>query len=90
MKFTCFSSNEIRLPSSFSVIHVSVNIKNNVKKDTTVLVFFSLKVRAAMQFSSVAFGLPYLLIELFKLAYLWCGWTVDRSGGVRSRDYQIF
>ena len=77
MKFTCFSSNEIRLPSSFSAIHVSVNIKNNFKKDTTLLVFFSLKVRAAMQFSSVAFGLPYLLIELFKLAYLWMAYRPD-------------
>ena len=40
-KYSCFSSNEIRLPSSFSVIHVSVNIKTNVEKDTTC--FFSLK-----------------------------------------------
>ena len=32
MKFSCFSSNEIRLPSSFSVVHVSLNIKNNLKK----------------------------------------------------------
>ena len=30
-----------------------------------LLFFFSLKVRTAMRFSSVAFGLPYLLIELF-------------------------
>ena len=69
MKFSCFSSNEIRLPGSFSVIHVSLNIKNNqnnVEKDTTLLFFFlSQKVRAAMRFSSVAFRLPYLLIELF-------------------------
>ena len=65
MKFSCFSSNNFRHPSSFSVIHVRVNIKNNVEKDTTSLVFFSLKVRAAMRFFSVAFGLPYLLIELF-------------------------
>ena len=35
-----FSSNEIRLPSSFSVIQVSVNIKNSVQKDTTLLLFF--------------------------------------------------
>ena len=41
MKFSCFSSNEIRLPSSFSVIHVSVNIKTNVEKDTALLMFFS-------------------------------------------------
>ena len=40
MKFSCFSSNEIRLLSSFSVIHVSVNIKTNVEKDTTCCFFF--------------------------------------------------
>ena len=39
MKFSCFSSNEIRLPSSFSVIHVSVNIKTNVEKDTNCCFF---------------------------------------------------
>ena len=60
MKFSCFSSNEIRL------LAPSLSIKNNVEKDTTLLLFFfSVKVRAAMRFSSVAFGLPYLLIELF-------------------------
>ena len=32
MKFSCLSFNEIRLPGSFSVVHVSLNIKNNVKK----------------------------------------------------------
>ena len=47
---------------SFSVIHVSVNIKNNIEKLTT---FFSSKVQVAMRFSPVAFGLPDLLIELF-------------------------
>ena len=67
MKFSCFSSNEIRLPSSFSVIHVSVNIKNNVEKDKfffslSLSLSLSLEVRAAMRFSSVAFGLLYLLI----------------------------
>ena len=36
--------------SSISVIHISVKIhvKNNAKKDTTLLSFFFLKVRAAM------------------------------------------
>ena len=69
MKFSCCSSNEIRLPSSFSVIHVSLKIINNVERDTTLLLlfFFSLKVRAAMRFSSVVFGLPYLSIELFHI-----------------------
>ena len=36
--------------SSFSVIHLSVDTKNNVEKDSTLLLFFSLKVRLAMQF----------------------------------------
>ena len=39
-KYSCFSSNEIRLPSSFSVIQVSVNIKTNVQKDTACCFFF--------------------------------------------------
>ena len=66
MKSSSFSSNEedFRLPSFFSVIHVGVNIKNNIEKHTT-LFFFSPKVQAAMRFSPVAFGLPDLLIELF-------------------------
>ena len=49
--------------SSFSVIHVSVNIKNNAEKDTTLsghVISFEIK-------PWVAFGLPYLLIELFYL-----------------------
>ena len=56
--------------SSFSVIHVSVNIKNNVEKDTTLLLLF-LSYRPgghAISFQIkpwVAFRLPYLLIELF-------------------------
>ena len=44
---SCFSSYKIRplffsitRSNSFSVIHVSVNIKNNVEKDTTLLLFF--------------------------------------------------
>ena len=78
--------------SSFSVIHVSVNIKNNVEKDTTLLFFF-LKVRAAMPFFSVAFGSPYVLIELFDIGMPVVrtdGRSVGRAVGVRSRDYQIF
>ena len=49
MKCSCFCPNENSSPlfsitrsSSFSVIYVSVNIKNNVEKDTTLLFFFSL------------------------------------------------
>ena len=55
--------------SSFSVIQVSVNIKNNVKKDTSLLLFLSLSPGGhAISFQIkpwVAFRLPYLLIELF-------------------------
>ena len=35
-----YSSNEIRLPSTSSVINVIVNIKNNVEKDRTLFVCF--------------------------------------------------
>ena len=70
--------------SSFSVIHVSVNIKNNAEKDTTLLLFFLSKSPGSPVISVqikpwVAFGLPYLLIELFTLVCLWCGRTVARS-----------
>ena len=56
--------------SSFSVIHVSVNIKNNVEKDTTLLLFFLSQSPGdhAISFQIkpwVALRLPYLLIELF-------------------------
>ena len=43
-----FSSNEIRLCSSFSVIHVSLNIESDFEKDTTLLFFFSLLLSPAM------------------------------------------
>ena len=85
--------------SSFSVIHVSVNIKNDVEKDTTLLLLFfsnspgghaiSFKIK-----TWVAFGLPYLLIELFYI-----GMPVVRTDGrafgrsvgrCAVRDYQIF
>ena len=80
--------------SSFSVIHVSVNIKNNVEKDTTLLLFFLSKSPGGHAISFqikpwVAFGLPYLLIELFYIGMPVVR-TNGRSGGVRSRDYQIF
>ena len=69
--------------SSFSVIHASVNFKNNVEKDTTLLFSLSfLKSRRPCDF--VAFRLPYLLIELFYIGMpvVWtASWTVDRSVG---------
>ena len=49
IKFSCFSSNEIRLFffyisrfSSFFVIHVNVDIRFGRKKDSALLLFFSL------------------------------------------------
>ena len=42
-----------------------------------------------MRFLSVAFGLPYLLIELFYIGMPVVR-TDGRAVGVRSRDYQIF
>jgi len=38
--------------SSFSVIHVSVNIKNNAEKDTTLLLLFLSKSPGGMRFPS--------------------------------------
>ena len=56
--------------SSFSVIQVSVSIKTNAEKDTTLSLFFLSKSPGGHVISFqmkpwVAFGLPYLLIELF-------------------------
>ena len=67
--------------SSFSVIHVSVNIKNNAEKETTLLFFFLSKSPGGYVISfeikpSVAFALPYLLIELFYI-----GLPVVRTDG---------
>ena len=67
--------------SSFSVIHVSVNIKSNVEKDTTLLLFFLSKSLSGHAISFqikpwAAFGLPYLLIELFYI-----GMPVVRTDG---------
>ena len=75
--------------SSFSVIHVSVNIKNNVEKDMTLLLFFLSKSPGGHAILSFAFRLPYLLIELFDIGMPVVR-TDGRAVGVRSRDYQIF
>ena len=81
-----------------SVIHVSVNNNNNVEKDTTLLLFFLSKSPGGNAISfqikpSVAFQLPYLLIELFYIGLPVVrtdSRVIGRSVGVRSRDYQIF
>ena len=67
--------------SSFSVIHVNVNIKNSIKKDMTLLLFFLSKSPGSHTVSFqikpwVAFGLLYLLIELFYI-----GVPVGRMAG---------
>ena len=74
--------------SSFSVVQVSVNIKNNVKIDTTLLLFFSkspgghvISFQITPFNLKVAFGLPYLLIELFYIGLSVVVQTDRRSGG---------
>ena len=80
--------------SSFSVIHVSVNIKITPKKTRLLLLLFLSKSLGGHVISFqikpwVAFGLPYLLIELFYFGIPVMR-TDGRAVGVRSRDYQIF
>ena len=77
--------------SSFSVIHVSVNIKNNVEKDTTLLLFFlsqspggnaiSFQIKPWVAFRLPYLSLLYLLIELFYIGMpvVWTdSWLVGR------------
>ena len=71
--------------SSFSVIHVSANIKNDAEKDTTLSLFFLPKSPDGHVISFqikpwVAFGLPYLLIELFHIG-MFVVRTDGRAGG---------
>ena len=83
----------ITLFSSFPVIHVSVNIKNNVEKDKTLLLFFLSKSRGGHTICRQKhLELPvvsYLLIEFF---FYVCMPVVRADGrsGVRSRDCQNF
>ena len=82
VKFLFFCHDEIRVlcltrSSSFSDIHVGVDIKSNVEEDSTLL-FFLFKCQGGHTISCqvkpwVAFGMPYLLIELFQLVCLWYG-----------------
>ena len=68
--------------SSFSVIHVSVNIKNNAEKGTTLSLFFLSKSLGGQIKPWVAFGLPYLLIELFYI-----GMPVLQTDGRRRSEH---
>ena len=77
----------ITCSSSFSVIHVSVNVKNYTETDTTLLLFFLSKSLGGHVISFqikpwVAFGLPYLLIELFYIGIPVVR-TDGRTGGGR-------
>ena len=88
----------ITCSGSFSVIDVSVNIKNNAEKDTILLLFFLSKSPGGHVISfqikpRVVCGLSYLMIELFYVGMPVVrrdGRSLARSLGVRSRDYQHF
>ena len=72
--------------SSFSVIHASVNIKNNIEKDTTLLLLFFSNSPGGHAISFqikpwVAFGLHTCWLNYFTLVCLWWGRTVGRSVG---------
>ena len=73
------ASNEIRLPSSFSVFHVSVNIKNNVEKDTTLLGFFLSKSPGG---KAIFFRCIWVAIPVDRVILYWCACGADgRSVG---------
>ena len=65
--------------SSFSVIHVSVNIKNNVEKDTTLLLFFLSKSPGG---HAISFRCIWVAIPVDWIIWQWytCG-ADGRSGG---------
>ena len=69
MKFSCFSSNEIRLPNSFSVMHEGVNINNSVEKDTTLLAFFLSKSPGG---HVVFFLCIWVAIPVHRVIFYWC------------------
>ena len=76
--------------SSFSVIHVSVNIKNNAEKDTTLLMFFLSKSPGGHVISFQIKPWVALPVEWVILHWYACGAGGRRSVGVRSPVYQIF
>ena len=85
--FSFLQNSSITRSSSFSVIHVSVNIKNNVEKRHDFVVVFSLlKSRRPCDFFpnetlsciSVAIAVDW---NYFTLVCLWCRRTLGRSVG---------
>ena len=84
--------------SSFFVIHMSVNIKNSIEKDTTFLCFFFLKSRRTgpcdffpnktLSCISVAIPIDWIIFHWYT-----CGanrLSGSRSVSVWSHDHQIF
>ena len=69
MKFSCFFSNEIRLPNSFSVMYEGVNINNSVEKDTTLLAFFLSKSPGG---HAVFFLCIWVAIPVHRVIFYWC------------------
>ena len=70
--------------SSFSVIHVSINIKNNVEKNTTLPLCFLSKSPAGHAISfqikpELHFGCHTCRLNYFILVCLWCGRTLGRA-----------
>ena len=74
-------TKKVRFPSSFSVIHVSINIKNNVEKDTTLFFFSLQKSGRPYDFLPLHLGCHTCWLSYFILVCLWCGRTVGRSLG---------
>ena len=67
--------------SSFSAIHVSVNVKNNVEKDTTLLFYsFSKSGRPCDFFPNKTLSCISVATPL-TVVCLWCGRTLGRSVG---------
>ena len=67
--------------SSFSVIHLGVNIKNNVEKDTTLFLFFSKSPGPSKLNLELDLGCYAYWLSCFLLVCLWCGRSGDRAIG---------
>ena len=83
--------------SSCSVIHVSVNIKDNTERDTTLLFFLcefpgghvvSFQIKLTLSYIWVAIPVDWVTLHWYVCGAE--GRSLARSLGVRSRDYQTF
>ena len=74
--------------SSFSVIHLSVNIKYNVEKDTTLLLFFSQSPGGYVISFQIKPWVAHLSIELFYIGMPVVR-TVGRAGHVTIENIKI-